>query len=151
MQSDRDAHGEAADSVEKRRAVIARLSEALRRSARLAAELERRMDIALTAIPATGARANNREDDASRAGARATESAAVAELLTLADVARLTGRHPELLRRWCSTGRVPARRIGRTWLIDRRHLTAVTSIQARARPVSRAAVVAAGGQSASAP
>ena len=40
-----------------------------------------------------------------------------AEYLTLAQVAALTGRHPELLRQWAAAGRVPAKRLGNVWVM----------------------------------
>jgi excisionase family DNA binding protein len=37
--------------------------------------------------------------------------------LTLAEAAGRTGRHPDLLRRWCASRRIPGRRMGRLWCI----------------------------------
>ena len=41
-------------------------------------------------------------------------------IVSLAEAARKTGRNPEVLRRWCTEGRIPAIRIGRTWAISLR-------------------------------
>jgi excisionase family DNA binding protein len=41
------------------------------------------------------------------------------DYLSLAEAARRTGRHPDVLRRWCSEGRNPALRLGRAWALSR--------------------------------
>jgi excisionase family DNA binding protein len=56
------------------------------------------------------------------------------QLVSLADAARRTGRHPEVLRRWCSEGRLPAVRVGRAWAIDRESLAMLMSNRTRSRP-----------------
>ena len=54
-------------------------------------------------------------------------------IISLAEAAQRTGRHPEVLRRWCSDGRIPAVRIGRTWGITHATL-AVLLGHSRRRP-----------------
>lgn len=39
-------------------------------------------------------------------------------LLTLREAGLRTSRNPELLRRWCASGRIRCQRAGRDWLID---------------------------------
>lgn len=70
--------------------------------------------------------------------------------LSLAEVARLTGRHPELLRQWCATGRLPCERIGGSWAIAEDQVSLVQAQPARGRrraaapdPVAARVVVAA--------
>jgi excisionase family DNA binding protein len=53
--------------------------------------------------------------------------------LTLEQAATRTNRHPDLLRRWCATGRVKATRIGRHWLLEEADLAAVASLPTRQR------------------
>jgi excisionase family DNA binding protein len=57
-----------------------------------------------------------------------------AGVISLAEAARRTGRHPELLRRWCTQGRIPAVRIGRTWAITNETLGLLIRHRARSRP-----------------
>jgi hypothetical protein len=57
-------------------------------------------------------------------------------LLSLADVASRTGRHPELLRRWCAEGRLPAVLLARAWFIRSSDLPAVAAMPLRS-PRSR--------------
>ena len=52
-------------------------------------------------------------------------------LIPLAEVARRTGRHPDLLRRWCLEGRLDATRIGRTWCLPERSLRQLDRFQRR--------------------
>jgi excisionase family DNA binding protein len=52
-------------------------------------------------------------------------------LLPLSEVARITGRHPDLLRRWCLDGRLEAVRIGRTWCLPERMLDELGRFQRR--------------------
>lgn len=40
--------------------------------------------------------------------------------LSVAEVARLKGRHPTAVRAWCARGVLPARKLGRTWVIAAR-------------------------------
>lgn len=61
--------------------------------------------------------------------------------LSLAEVARLTGRHPELLRQWCAAGRLPCERIGGSWAILEEHLPLVHGQPARGRRRAGEAVV----------
>lgn len=51
--------------------------------------------------------------------------------LSLAEVARLTGRHPELLRQWCAAGRLPCERIGSSWALLDEHVPLVQAQPAR--------------------
>jgi excisionase family DNA binding protein len=55
-------------------------------------------------------------------------------IVSLAEAARRTGRHPEVLRRWCMDGRIPAIRIGRTWAITAETLNELLAHSARSRP-----------------
>jgi excisionase family DNA binding protein len=64
-------------------------------------------------------------------GSRSRDGAGV---VSLAEAARRTGRHPELLRRWCTDGRIPAVRIGRTWAITNETLGLLIRHRARSRP-----------------
>jgi hypothetical protein len=62
--------------------------------------------------------------------------------LSLAEVSRLTGRHPELLRQWCAAGRLPCERIGGSWAILEEHLALVQAQPARGRRRGRLEPVA---------
>jgi excisionase family DNA binding protein len=53
--------------------------------------------------------------------------------LTLAEVARRTGRHHEQLRQWCASGRLPCERFGRDWLLLESNLARVDRQPARRR------------------
>lgn len=53
--------------------------------------------------------------------------------LTLSDVSRRTGRHPEQLRQWCASGRLPCHRIGRDWLLGAEDLELVDTVATRRR------------------
>jgi excisionase family DNA binding protein len=55
-------------------------------------------------------------------------------IVSLNEAAKRTGRHPEVLRRWCQDGRIPAIRVGRTWAITSETLTALMEHNARSRP-----------------
>ena len=55
-------------------------------------------------------------------------------MISLSDAARRSGRHPEVLRRWCAEGRIPAVRIGRTWAIAPETLRLLVEHSARSRP-----------------
>jgi excisionase family DNA binding protein len=57
-----------------------------------------------------------------------------ADLVSLSEAAKRTGRHPEVLRRWCIDGRLPAVRVGRTWAISRESLTTLMTHRDRSRP-----------------
>jgi helix-turn-helix protein len=53
--------------------------------------------------------------------------------LTLSQVAVRTGRHPELLRQWCSSGRIPCARVGGSWVVREQDLPLVDAIPRRNR------------------
>lgn len=55
-------------------------------------------------------------------------------IVSLRDAAIATGRHPEVLRRWCAEGRLPAIRVGRAWAISGETLAALLSQRNRSRP-----------------
>lgn len=57
----------------------------------------------------------------------------VTNYLTLAEVARRTGRHREQLRQWCASGRLPCERFGRDWLLLESNLALVDHAAARRR------------------
>jgi hypothetical protein len=65
--------------------------------------------------------------------------------LTLAEVARRTGRHPEQLRQWCATGRLACERIGRDWLLLESRLEQVDQLASRRRraPITKRMVIGA--------
>jgi len=42
------------------------------------------------------------------------------DFLSVEEVARLKGRHPTAVRAWCSSGLLPARKLGRVWFIAAR-------------------------------
>jgi excisionase family DNA binding protein len=50
------------------------------------------------------------------------------------EVSRITGLHPETIREYCRDGRLKARHIGRTWVIEPRDLKA---FQAKPRQPGR--------------
>lgn len=52
-------------------------------------------------------------------------------LLTLTEVASITGRNAELLRRWCVSGRIRCQRVGRDWLVDHADLGAIEGMPRR--------------------
>lgn len=54
-----------------------------------------------------------------------------AQLLTLAEVAAMTGRNSELLRRWCVAGRIRCQRVGRDWVIESLDVGAVEGMPRR--------------------
>jgi hypothetical protein len=55
-------------------------------------------------------------------------------IISLAEAARRTGRHPEVLRRWCTEGRIHGVRIGRTWGITPETLATLLAHSGRSRP-----------------
>jgi excisionase family DNA binding protein len=55
-------------------------------------------------------------------------------VVSLSEAAQRTGRHPEVLRRWCMEGRIPATRVGRTWVIERETLAELLAHSSRSRP-----------------
>jgi helix-turn-helix protein len=68
--------------------------------------------------------------------------------LTLSQVAVRTGRHPELLRQWCASGRLPCARVGGSWVMLERDVALIDGIASRARrgrgPMATATADAAG-------
>jgi excisionase family DNA binding protein len=77
---------------------------------------------------AGSAQPGERHDDGSGGGAGPDRAGRV---LTIAEAARITGRNPELLRRWCAGGRLRARRMGRDWIIDRSELQQIEGMPRR--------------------
>ena len=61
----------------------------------------------------------------------APERPSAVQLLTLTEVALVTGRNAELLRRWCVAGRIRCQRVGRDWVIDRGDIRAVDGMPRR--------------------
>jgi hypothetical protein len=59
------------------------------------------------------------------------ERPSAVQLLTLTEVAIITGRNAELLRRWCVAGRIRCQRVGRDWVIDRGDIAAVEGMPRR--------------------
>jgi len=55
-------------------------------------------------------------------------------IISLAEAARRTGRHPEVLRRWCLEGRIEGVRVGRTWGITPQTLAILLAHSGRSRP-----------------
>lgn len=55
-------------------------------------------------------------------------------VVSLTEAGRRSGRHPEVLRRWCIEGRIPAVRIGRTWAISEETVALLVEHRSRARP-----------------
>jgi excisionase family DNA binding protein len=65
-------------------------------------------------------------------------SAAVALVLSVAQAARLVGRHPETIRRWIRTGKLRATRADGTYIIDVGDLRSATAPQPDGVEVIRA-------------
>jgi hypothetical protein len=65
--------------------------------------------------------------------ARTAQAAGGSRVVPLAEAARLSGRHPDLLRRWCATGRIDGVRVGRTWAVTRREVERLSRLPARRR------------------
>jgi hypothetical protein len=62
--------------------------------------------------------------------------------VTLSQVAVRTGRHPELLRQWCASGRLPCARVGGSWVMLERDVALIDGIASRTRrPREQAAAV----------
>jgi hypothetical protein len=57
----------------------------------------------------------------------------ISDLLPLLEAAAATGRNPELLRRWCASGRIHCRRVGPTWAIERSELEQIVAMPKRGR------------------
>src|SRR5687767_5855662 len=53
--------------------------------------------------------------------------------VTLSQVAVRTGRHPELLRQWCASGRLPCARVGGSWVMLERDVALIDGIASRSR------------------
>ncbi|HEY3523372.1 MAG TPA: hypothetical protein VGK63_06685 [Candidatus Limnocylindrales bacterium] len=64
-------------------------------------------------------------------GDRAGAGHAGDRLVPLAEVARRTGRHPDLLRRWCLDGRLDGVRVGRAWCLPERRIGQLAGFQRR--------------------
>jgi excisionase family DNA binding protein len=61
----------------------------------------------------------------------------LAEVLTVAEVAQLAGRHPESTRVWIRAGWLPATKIGSVFLVNAEDFEAFQLPLARCRPVRR--------------
>ena len=48
-------------------------------------------------------------------------------LISCTDVAKITGRDKETVRKWCREGRLPAFKVGKDWLVRVKDLTEYTS------------------------
>ncbi len=103
------------ESVDQLAEATRRLAETIARTERLAQD---RAELLRTADAAVGVHGQ----------------AGVADLVSLSEAAKRTGRHPEVLRRWCLDGRLPAVRVGRTWAISRESLATLMSNRDRSRP-----------------
>jgi excisionase family DNA binding protein len=111
----REERAERSTSVDQLAAATRRLAETIARTERLAQE---RAELLRTADASAGYR----------------NMLPGAGLVSLSEAAKRTGRHPEVLRRWCMDGRLPAVRVGRTWAISHESLSTLMSHRARARP-----------------
>jgi excisionase family DNA binding protein len=106
-----------ARSVESLAAATRRLAATIEATERLAegsAEMLRTMDAAV--------------------GMNGRTTQRTAGVVSLAEAARRTGRHPEVLRRWCIDGRIQAVRVGRTWALTQETVAMLQRHSARARP-----------------
>jgi excisionase family DNA binding protein len=54
--------------------------------------------------------------------------------VSLAEAAKRTGRHPDVLRRWCADGRLPAIRLGRAWALPKESVALLIAESGRSRP-----------------
>lgn len=54
-------------------------------------------------------------------------------MLSLREVSQRTGRHPELLRRWCKAGRLPCQLVARTYVLPESALPLVEAMPQRQR------------------
>ncbi len=61
--------------------------------------------------------------------------------VTLSQVAVRTGRHPELLRQWCASGRLPCKRVGGSWVMLERDVALIDGIASRTRRVRQPAPI----------
>ena len=64
-------------------------------------------------------------------------SETASNFLTLSQVSARTGRHPELLRQWCASGRIPCQRLGGSWVLREEDLVLLDGIATRTRHVVR--------------
>jgi len=53
--------------------------------------------------------------------------------MTLPEVAEQTGRPVAVLQHWARQGRIPAVKIGRSWVIEQRDLAAIEAMPRRKR------------------
>ena len=103
------------ESVDHLAAATKRLAETIAQTERLAQD---RAELLRAAEGSTAIRGRDTSDD----------------LVSLSEAAKRSGRHPEVLRRWCLDGRLPAVRVGRTWAISRESLSTLMSNRDRSRP-----------------
>jgi excisionase family DNA binding protein len=82
------------------------------RSASVSERIKRLHEITFDLSQTVAATQRLAVESAERLGRRDTN-----RLLVLSEVAERTGRHPDLLRRWCQEGRIPAVRVGHTWCV----------------------------------
>jgi excisionase family DNA binding protein len=54
-------------------------------------------------------------------------------VVPLSEAASRTGRHPDVLRRWCASGRIPATRVGRTWALPESEVIRLEDLPRRHR------------------
>jgi hypothetical protein len=108
---------ETAAAVRRLAAATSRLASTIRATEELA---ESRAELLRTATSSVGMDGTN--------GSRRPA------VVSLTDAALRSGRNPEVLRRWCQDGRIPALRIGRTWAITNETLATLMEHRARSRP-----------------
>jgi excisionase family DNA binding protein len=82
------------------------------------------------------ARVTQRLLDSANGGPGMAKDGSPPAYVSLADAAKRTGRHPDLLRRWCSEGRIPAIRVGRNWALSQETVTGLAAQTGRSRPAS---------------
>lgn len=63
----------------------------------------------------------------------ATSQGRAPRVVPLSEAAARTGRHPDVLRRWCATGRIPATRVGRTWALPESEVVRLEELPRRRR------------------
>ncbi len=102
---------------------LERMQALLRATAELVEPTNRALTTAATPSTAGRSGTSAHRDGVDGDGRSSTDD--VPGVLSLAEVARRTGRHPDLLRRWSETGRIPAIRVGRAWAIPEARLASI--------------------------